>query len=161
MDSFVNSSPISLKRVSLILEDKGVDTKGKIFLIKGDIKNKSDIERVYKMSLKLKKKIVAVIHFAGLKSVYDSVMNPINYWDTNVNGTINLLKVMEEYNCKNIVFSSSATVYKAKLINYSSEDDLCEPSNPYGHTKLTIERILKDVHNSDPSNWRIACLRYF
>ncbi len=161
LDSFVNSSPISIKRVSMILEEKGFDTKGKIHLIKGDLKNKSDIEKVFKTSFKLKKQIVAVIHFAGLKSVSNSVMNPIKYWDNNVNGTINLLKVMEEYNCKNIVFSSSATVYKAHSEKLLNENDICEPINPYGNTKLTIESILKDIYYSDPSNWRIASLRYF
>ena len=161
MDSFVNSSPISIKRVSAILEEKGCDTKGKIYLIQGDINNKSDIERVFKTSFKFNKQIGAVIHFAGLKSVSESVMNPINYWDNNVNGTINLLKVMEEYNCKNIVFSSSATVYKANANKLLNENDICLPVNPYGNTKLTIERILKDVHNSEPKKWRIAILRYF
>ena len=86
---------------------------------------------------------------------------PLNYWENNVNGTINLLKVMETYNCNNIVFSSSATVYKAHLNKLLNEDDICEPVNPYGKNKLTIEGILKDIHKSQPNKWRIASLRYF
>ena len=68
---------------------------------------------------------------------------------------------MEKYNCRNIVFSSSATVYKAKSNAPLFENDICEPVNPYGNTKLTIEKLLKDIYNSDPSEWRIASLRYF
>ena len=161
LDLFSNSSQKSLQRVSLILSRKGIDIKEKIFLVEGDIKNKNDIEKLFKMSLKLNKTIEFVIHFAGLKSVAESVENPLMYWENNVNGTINLLKVMEKYNCRNIVFSSSATVYKAKSNAPLLENDICEPVNPYGNTKLTIERLLKDIYNSDPSKWRIASLRYF
>ena len=161
LDLFSNSSQKSLQRVSLILSRKGIDIKEKIFLVEGDIKNKNDIEKLFKMSLKLNKTIEFVIHFAGLKSVAESVENPLMYWENNVNGTINLLKVMEKYNCRNIVFSSSATVYKAKSNAPLFENDICEPVNPYGNTKLTIERLLKDIYNSDPSKWRIASLRYF
>ena len=112
------------------------------------------------MSIKLKKRIEAVIHFAGLKSVSDSIIRPLKYWDNNVNGTINLLKIMEKYNCKNIVFSSSATVYKAKSNKLLNENDICEPINPYGNTKLTIEKILNDIYKSEPLNGELF-LRYF
>ncbi len=161
LDSFVTSSKKSLEKVSLILKQKGIDTKEKIYLVKGDIKNLLDIEKVFIMSVELKRKIQSVIHFAGLKSVADSVKQPRIYWENNVNGTINLLKIMEKYNCKNIVFSSSATVYKAKLNESLHENDICDPVNPYGNTKLTIEKILNDVYISQPSKWRIASLRYF
>ena len=100
--------------------------------------------------------IEAVIHFAGLKSVYDSIKNPLNYWDNNVNGTINLLKIMEKYNCKNIVFSSSATVYKSQPDKLLSENDICDPINSYANTKFVIEKILKDLYKCNPSQWRIA-----
>ena len=161
LDSFVTSSKKSLEKVSLILNEKDIDTKDKIFLVEGDIKKACDIERVFNMSCELDKRIESVIHFAGLKSVTDSIKNPKSYWENNVNGTINLLKIMDKYNCKNIVFSSSATVYKAKSNGLLREEDLCEPANPYGNTKLTIEKILNDIYNSDPSQWRIASLRYF
>ena len=161
IDSFINSSDKSINRILEILKQQGINTEGKIYLIKGDLKNKCDIEKVFEMSFKLKKNIECVIHFAGLKSVSDSVRMPIKYWENNVNGTINLLKIMEKYNCKNIVFSSSATVYRAQNNKLLDEDDICEPLNPYGYNKLTIEGILKDVYKSQPSQWRIASLRYF
>ena len=162
LDSFVTSSQKSLQKVSLILSKKAIDTKDRIFVIKGDIKNLYDIERVFEMSFALKKRIEAVMHFAGLKAVGDSVKDPLSYWENNVNGTINLLKIMAKHNCKNIVFSSSASVYKKSKSNKPLvEDDICEPNNPYGNTKFTIERILNDVYKKDPMEWRIACLRYF
>ena len=160
LDSFVNSSEKSIKNVALILKNKGIDTQKKIHLIKGDLKNSNDIEKVFQMSLKLKKEIKSVIHFAGLKSVFDSVMDPLTYWENNVVGTINLLKVMEKYECRTIVFSSSATVYKAKSDKLLTEGDFCEPVNPYGFTKLTIELMLSDL-NKNTNQWRIASLRYF
>jgi len=161
IDSFINSSSRSIKKVLLILKEMGIDAQRKIHLTNGDIKNPSDIEHIFKMSYKLDKKIEAVIHFAGLKSVSDSIIDPISYWENNVVGTINLCKVMEKYNCKNIVFSSSATVYKTESNKLLNEENICEPVNPYGYTKLTIERILKNLHSSKSSNWRIASLRYF
>ncbi len=161
IDSFVNSSPKSIEKVSAILNKKEEVLQEKLHLFKGDLKNQRDIERVFKLSYELNKNIDAVIHFAGLKSVSDSILNPIAYWENNVLGTINLLKVMEKYNCRNIVFSSSATVYKANSDKLLNEKDICQPVNPYGHTKLTIEGILKDLYTSNPSKWKIASLRYF
>ena len=161
IDSFVNSSPKSIERISLILNEKDKVLKERLHLFKGDLKNQSDIESVFMMSQKLNKRIDAVIHLAGLKSVADSILNPIIYWENNVLGTINLLKIMEKYNCRNIVFSSSATVYKANSDKLLNENDICKPINPYGHTKLTIEGILCDLYNSKPCEWKIASLRYF
>ncbi len=160
IDSFINSSSKSIEKVISILGEIDKDVQGKIHLIKGDIKNQSDIENIFQISNKLNKSIETVIHFAGLKSVSDSILDPIDYWENNVTGTINLCKIMEKYNCKNLLFSSSATVYKAKL-NLLSEKDICEPYNPYGFTKYTVERILNDIFNRTFSQWRIVCLRYF
>ena len=162
IDSFINSSEKSIEKVCLILKNLNIEARSKIHLIRGDIKNKSDIEKVFQMSHQLNKKIEAVIHFAGLKSVSDSILEPFAYWENNVLGTINLCRMMEKYDCKNLVFSSSATVYKAKSDSLLNEDDFCEPVNPYGYTKLTVERILNDLFNSKKdSEWRIASLRYF
>ena len=147
--------------MSLILRENIFDVKNNLHLIKGDIRNKGDIEKVFLTSKKYNKIIQSVIHFAGLKSVYNSLKNPLEYWENNVTGTLNLLKIMEKYNCRNIVFSSSATVYKAQSNKLINEKDICEPINPYGNTKLSIENILKDLHNSQPNKWRIASLRYF
>ena len=161
LDSFINSSEKIIEKILLTLERETLYLNEKIHLIKGDIKNKDDIEKVFKLSSKLKKRILAVIHFAGLKSVFDSTLKPLTYWENNVFGTINLLKTMKQYKCKNIVFSSSAAVYKTQSKKLLNEIDVCEPINPYGYTKLTIENILKDVFKSEPLEWRIACLRYF
>ena len=161
IDSFVNSSAKSIEKISLILSKNGIDIRGKFHLFKGDIKNPEDIKKVFEIGLSLNKPIDAVIHFAGLKSVAESIIKPNSYWDNNVGGSLNLLKIMEKYDCTNIVFSSSATVYKANSNKLLFEDDICEPINPYGYTKLTVERILNDLFNSNTSKWKIASLRYF
>ena len=145
LDSFINSCEKSINQISIILKDKGIDTKGKIYLCKGDINNLEDIEKVFQMSIELNKEIESVIHFAGLKSVFESVMNPLIYWDTNVGGTINLLKTMKKFNCRNIVFSSSATVYGTNSIKPIDENSEIKPNNPYGHTKAAVEFILEDI----------------
>mgnify|MGYP002856464856 CR=1 FL=1 len=105
--------------------------------------------------------IVAVIHFAGLKAVGESVEKPIKYYDNNLGSTLSLLTVMQEHNIKKIVFSSSATVYGDPASLPIKEDFPLGPTtNPYGTTKLFIENILRDVYTSD-NNWSIALLRYF
>ena len=161
LDSFVNSSEKQIHKLLSILNNKGIDTNEKIYVIKGDIRNSADIEKVFLMSKKVNKNIEAVIHFAGLKSVFDSMLQPIKYWENNLLGTINLLRIMKKYNCTNIVFSSSATVYKNKSNKLLNENDYCEPINTYGQTKLSIEKFLNDIYQSEPLKWRIACLRYF
>ena len=162
LDSCINSSRKSIDQIKLFLEKKDIDPKEKIYFFKGDIRNLTDIKEVFEKSFEIYKGIEAVIHFAGLKSVSDSIIDPLHYWNNNVLGTISLLEVMEQFNCKNIVFSSSATVYKKSTSNRPFvEDDICAPINPYGNTKLTIERIFNDVYNKNPEQWRIACLRYF
>ena len=160
-DSYINSSENSLKKVLEILEKQKQSLKKKLYIIEADLKIKSDIDKAFQSSIKVNKSIDAVIHFAGLKSVSESINEPLKYWENNVIGTINLLKIMEKYHCKTIIFSSSATVYKAKSDELLKENDICEPVNPYGYTKLTIERILCDLYESYPSHWRIASLRYF
>ena len=161
IDSYINSSENSLKKTLEILENTNQSFRKKLFIINGDLKIKSDIDKAFQSSINVNKSIDAVIHFAGLKSVSESINEPLRYWENNVIGTINLLKIMEKYNCKTIVFSSSATVYKAKSDKLLKEDDICDPINPYGYTKLTVERILCDLYKSYPSHWRIASLRYF
>ena len=94
IDSFINSSSRSIKKVLLILKEMGIDAQRKIHLTNGDIKNPSDIEHIFKMSYKLDKKIEAVIHFAGLKSIDESIKRPLLYWDNNVKGSICLFNIM-------------------------------------------------------------------
>lgn len=106
-------------------------------------------------------KIDAVIHFAGYKAVGESVEKPIEYYQNNVSGTLNLLSVMKKHNVKKIIFSSSATVYGVpQKLPITETDKVGDTTNPYGTSKLFIEQILKDLYNSD-NTWSIAILRYF
>ncbi|MDF1878386.1 UDP-glucose 4-epimerase GalE, partial [Sulfurimonas sp. SAG-AH-194-C20] len=104
--------------------------------------------------------IDSVIHFAGLKAVGESVELPLKYYDNNINGTLVLLDVMQEYKCKKIVFSSSATVYGDPHTTPIKEDFPLSCTNPYGRTKLFIEEILRDVYRAD-NTFKIVILRYF
>ena len=147
-DNFCNSSRESIKRVEKIIEKE-------IFLEEGDIRDKKALQRVFD-----KYKIDFVIHFAGLKAVGESVEKPLKYYDNNINGTISLCEVMQNNNCKKIVFSSSATVYGDPHTTPIKEDFPLSATNPYGRSKLFIEEILKDIYVSD-NDWKIILLRYF
>lgn len=104
--------------------------------------------------------IDAVIHFAALKAVGESVSKPLEYYENNINGTLNLCKIMRDFGCQKIIFSSSATVYGAPASVPIREDFPLSATNPYGYTKLMIERILTDLCVSDP-DWSVVLLRYF
>ena len=104
--------------------------------------------------------INTVIHLAGFKSVNESILNPLLYYHNNVVSTINLLNIMKKYNCKNFIFSSSATVYGNPNKLPITESFPIKPINPYGRTKVMIEQILQDLYNSD-NDWKIINLRYF
>lgn len=148
VDNLSNSSQESLLRVEKI-------TKKTIPFIRADIRDKQALREIFKAHT-----ISAVIHFAGLKAVGESNERPQLYYDNNVAGSLNLFEVMAECNVKNIVFSSSATVYGDPIKVPISENFPLSATNPYGRTKLMIEEILRDLHKSDNS-WRIAILRYF
>ena len=160
LDSLINSSLDCINRIHKIVNNKKYKDNLLSFT-KGDLRNIIDIEEVFKKANILNSPIYAVIHFAGLKSISDSINNPIDYWDNNVLGSINLVKVMEKYKCYNLIFSSSATIYEHSKSEIFSEESKVNPSNPYGQTKLSIEKMLKDLSLNSSSNWRIACLRYF
>ncbi len=160
-DSFVNSSIKSLDRVVQICEKKKLNITDKLKIIKGDLRNRFEIDKVFKEANDSLKPITAVIHFAGLKAVAESVRNPLHYWDMNVNSSINLFKVMDQNNCRKIIFSSSATIYDFIDGKPLSEEDNKKPANPYGLTKLTIENLLVDIFNIKKNEWHIANLRYF
>lgn len=148
LDNFSNSSPKSLERV------KELTNKGfKIYDL--DILEKFNVEKVFEEN-----DITAVIHFAGLKAVGESVEIPIHYYYNNITGTLNLIDTMQKYKVFNIVFSSSATVYGMPKQVPISENFPLSAMNPYGRTKLMIEEILNDVYTSN-NNWSIALLRYF
>lgn len=130
-------------------------TGKQIKFIEGDVRNKEKLEKTL-----LNNSIDAVIHFAGLKSVAESVGNPIKYYDCNVGGSISLLKAMKATNVRSIIFSSSASVYGNSLNRAIDENHQVSPINPYAKSKLQIEEILKDISILDNS-WHISCLRYF
>ena len=148
VDNFSNSKPIVIDRLKEI-------TGRDITFYELDVCNKEDLRRVFE-----KEKIDAVIHFAGYKAVGESVEKPLMYYRNNIDSTLTLLEVMNEFNVKKIVFSSSATVYGDPEVLPIKEGSRLSTTNPYGTTKLYIEGILKDMYVSDNS-WGIAVLRYF
>ena len=160
-DSFINSSRIAIERIREILGDKINDLDSKLFIWEGDIRNEKVLKNAFTYFYQRNIPIKAVIHFAGLKSVSESYINPKVYWDVNVNGSKTLLKVMQLFECTKIVFSSSATVYKQLKSGLIKEDNKLEPSNPYGQTKLEVENILKSHFLKRKENWTSLILRYF
>lgn len=148
IDNLSNSSLDTIEKIKMIT---GKDIK---FYL-GDMRNKELLEKIF-----TENKIDAVIHFAAYKAVGESVKNPLKYYDNNLNSLINLLDVMIKHNCKKIVFSSSATVYKETKELPFKESSEKLPCNPYGYTKLIGEKILEDVYTSD-NDFSIAILRYF
>lgn len=149
LDNFSNSKPEALNRIKKIT---GKDFK----FYEADLLNLSDVEKAFKEN-----DISAVIHFAGLKAVGESVKKPVEYYHNNITGTLMLIQAMRKYNCKKIVFSSSATVYGVNNpVPYVETMPTNSSTNPYGYTKVMIEQILKDVYVSD-NDWSVVLLRYF
>ena len=147
-DNFCNSHPEALNRVEKI-------TGKKIQLVKGDIRDQPLLEKTLRDF-----KCDAVIHFAGLKAVGESVEKPLEYYDNNIIGTHTLLKAMKNIGLKTIVFSSSATVYGEPQYLPLDEKHPLSATNPYGRSKLFIEDMLRDCFKADPS-WKVIILRYF
>ena len=161
IDSLVNSSKKTISQINEITNDYKKINLGKLFFREGDLRNKSFVENVFLEFKNNNMPFNSVIHFAGLKAVEESVINPLTYWEVNINSTINLLKIMKKFNCRKLVFSSSATIYDQINNSKFVEDNPKRPISPYGNTKLAIERILNDLFNSDVNKWKIANLRYF
>ena len=162
IDSFLNSKPKAIERIeNIILNKKGKNQKKRIKLFNGDLRNVEYLKKIFSEEFNTGKPIKGVIHFAGLKAVNESVQKPLIYWENNLMSTINLLKVMERNECKNIVFSSSATVYGLTNKQNISENAQLKPINPYGNSKEAIEKLLSDLFFSSSKNWRVANLRYF
>jgi UDP-glucose 4-epimerase len=147
-DNFCNSNPEAVRRVEAI-------TGKLVTLVDGDIRDKSSLEQAMR-----RHGCTAVLHFAGLKAVGESIERPIAYYDNNVHGTLCLLDAMKSVGVLTLVFSSSATVYGAPQLLPLTEDHPLAATNPYGRTKLMTEEILRDLHRAEP-DWRIAILRYF
>ena len=148
IDNFSNSKRGVIGNIEKI-------TGKSVTLYEGDVQDKTLLEKIFGDN-----KIDAVINFAGFKAVGESVKKPLMYYHNNLNWTINLLEVMNEFNVKKIVFSSSATVYGKPKSLPIKEDFPLSTTNPYGTTKLMIEMILNDLYKSD-NDWSIAILRYF
>lgn len=149
VDNLYNSNQKAIDRIEQI-------TQKKVKFYKEDILSKEALKKIFSEN-----QIDAVIHFAGLKAVGESVQKPVEYYTVNIAGTLNLIDVMRNYGCKNIIFSSSATVYgePAQIpITEACPKGTC--TNPYGWTKWMLEQILTDVHTSDPE-WNVILLRYF
>ena len=161
LDSYANSTEAYLKKLKSLIEIIDVNLIKNLNFYKGDIRQKDFLEGIFYKSLNDGMPIDGVIHFAGLKAVGESVIYPLKYWDVNFVGTLRLLETMDKYDCRTIIFSSSATIYGFPKETYISESSDINPVNPYGYSKSSIEILLKNVFDSQPNNWRIANLRYF
>jgi UDP-glucose 4-epimerase len=148
LDNLSNSSPIALERVEKL-------TGRKLTFVEGDITCAESLARVFSHG-----QFDAVVHFAGLKAVGESVAQPLRYYRNNVVGTINLLEAMEAVAVRSLVFSSSATVYGEPEQLPIPESAGRSATSPYGRSKLMVEQLLEDLYRCD-NRWRIACLRYF
>ena len=149
VDNLCNSNPEALRRVAKIIGKE-------VPFVEADVRDKVAMEKVFSDN-----KIDAVIHFAGLKAVGESVAKPLEYYENNMNATFVLLDVMRKHDCKNLIFSSSATVYGDPAVIPITED--CPKghcTNPYGQTKSMLEEVLIDVQKAD-NEWNIVLLRYF
>ncbi|PRQ17407.1 UDP-glucose 4-epimerase GEPI48 [Rosa rugosa] len=151
VDNLDNSSEIAIDRVRELAGDFGRN----LSFHKIDLRDKPALEKLFSAT-----KFDAVIHFAGLKAVGESVQKPLLYYNNNIVGTITLLEVMAAHGCKKIVFSSSATVYGWPKVVPCTEEFPLVAANPYGRTKLYIEEICRDIYRSD-SEWKVILLRYF
>ena len=149
IDNFSNSKTDVLDKIKKI-------SKKDIIFYEGDVANKELLNKIFREN-----SINGVIHFAGFKAVGESVKIPLMYYRNNIDSTLNLLEVMQEHNCKNIIFSSSATVYGIQdTTKYVETMSRGVQTNPYGRTKAMIEQILEDLYISD-NEWNITILRYF
>lgn len=148
LDNLSNAKPEAVRRVSAI-------TQREIPFVQGDIRDRETLRRLFAVH-----DLDAVMHFAGLKAVGESVEKPLAYYDNNVTGSLTLFEVMREAGCKSIIFSSSATVYGDPASVPIREDFPTSATNPYGRSKLMIEEMLRDLAASDPT-WRVVLLRYF
>lgn len=153
VDNLVNSSIEGIRRI-----EKLKNTKIKTYIC--DLRDANSLNKIFSEN-----DIQGVIHLAGLKSVGESTSDPISYYDNNVTGTLVLLKIMEAFDVKNLIFSSSATVYGVPKTLPIKEDANLLPTNPYGQSKLMIEQVCRDLSNKQnidsKNSWKIALLRYF
>ena len=155
LDNLDNSSVVALQRVAELVPAAAE----RLVFVEGDIREPYDLDRAFAHAVD-GARIEAVVHFAGLKAVGESVEVPLRYYDNNVNGTVQLLEAMGRHDVRDLVFSSSCTVYGEPETVPITEDTPLGASRPYGRTKLHIEEMLRDVAATG-AGWRIALLRYF
>ena len=149
LDNLCNANPKVLDRIEAI-------TGKKVPFYKADIRDREALNEIFE-----KESIDSVIHFAGLKAVGESVQKPLEYYDNNISGTLVLVYVMRQHGCKNIIFSSSATVYgDPAFVPITEECPKGVCTNPYGWTKSMLEQILSDIQKAD-NEWNVVLLRYF
>lgn len=149
VDNLVNSKEEAVRRVEKIINKK-------VVFVKADVRDREAMDKIFKSQ-----KIDAVIHFAGLKAVGESCVKPLEYYENNMNATFVLVDVMRQNGCKNIIFSSSATVYgDPAIIPITEECPKGHCTNPYGQTKSMLEEVLSDVQKAD-NEWNVVLLRYF
>lgn len=148
LDNFSNSHPEVLQRIERL-------TGYAPQLYRADVRDRAALDRVF-----AEQRIDAVIHFAGLKAVGESVLKPLEYAEVNVAGSVQLLQAMRQHGVRHVVFSSSATVYGDARVMPLTEDMTGVPTSPYGRSKWQVEQILADLAASDPT-WSVAALRYF
>ncbi|KAF9981794.1 hypothetical protein BGZ75_006867 [Mortierella antarctica] len=152
IDNLCNSSEEALHRAQVLAHNKG-----SLVFHKVDLLDAEGMERVFELY-----RFSACIHFAGLKAVGESSQVPLGYYQTNVTGTLNLVQLLQKYNCRNLIFSSSATVYGLPVSDAPIKEDAPTGAlNPYGRTKQYVEEILRDIAASEPNRWNIILLRYF
>jgi len=148
LDNLSNSKEEAIRRIEKI-------TGKQVIFYKADMRDETAVRKIFQ-----EQEISSVVHFAGLKAVGESVAKPLEYYENNLNGTFVLLKIMREFNCKTIVFSSSATVYGMNNPVPYIEGMPTSATNPYGYTKVMIEQVLSDICTADPE-FRAVALRYF
>ena len=159
-DSLVNSTEKNITRIKKIVSNKDKRYRKKLDFIKGDIRDKDSLEKLF-FSQKVKNApIDAVMHFAGLKSIKESNLNSLEYWDVNVAGAISLIKAMEKNSCEILLFSSSAAIYSSDKEVLFKENSLINPSSPYGETKAAVEKLLENYFYSRFHKISLATLRY-
>lgn len=148
LDNLCNSSPVALQRLQYLCGRSPA-------FVHGDVRDRGCLDMIFKSHA-----VIAVLHFAGLKAVGESVEMPLEYYDNNVTGSLVLLAAMREAGVRNLVFSSSATVYGDPVTVPIREEFALAPTSPYGRTKRMVEDILSDWQHANP-DWSIGCLRYF
>ena len=161
LDNLINSSEETINKIKEVVSLTDPKIAENLEFVNSDIRDTEYLRHLFLDQKNKGNNIDGVIHFAGLKSVYESTIKPLDYWDVNFGGTLSLLKVIKENDCKVIVFSSSATIYSRFSKSPINEEQDINPINPYGDTKASVEKLLDNFHISNKMKNSIASLRYF